>query len=342
MLDARSETIDFVIPWVDGSDKKWLAQKSLFINSDSSSDGFDEEKYRDWDLLRYWFRGVEQFAPWVRKIHFVTWGHIPSWLNVSHPKINVVRHEDYIPREFLPTFSSHVIELNFHRIDGLAEKFVYFNDDTFLIRPVHKEDFFKKGLPCASAILVPFRTLKGDWLTAPLNNVAVINDHFGFHKSVLNHFSKWFNIKYGFANVLSAWMLPYRAFYGFLEFHLPNSFLKSTFEEVWKLEEELLVETSSHKFRDRSDVNQWLFENWQFAQGMFAPRSLRFGEAFYLSDCSDSKVRAVVDYIENQKGSVICVNDGKMDKRFLGVAKESVEGAFQKILPNKSLFEKAE
>ena len=45
-------------------------------------------RYRDWNNLRYWFRGVEKFAPWVRKIHFVTWGHIPDWLDTTNPKIN--------------------------------------------------------------------------------------------------------------------------------------------------------------------------------------------------------------------------------------------------------------
>lgn len=95
-------------------------------------------------ILQYWFRGVEKFAPWVNRIYFVTWGHIPSWLNLSHPKLKVVRHEEFIPTDYLPTFSSHPIELNLHRIKGLSERFVYFNDDTFLIRPVLQEDFFQK------------------------------------------------------------------------------------------------------------------------------------------------------------------------------------------------------
>ena len=83
------------------------------------------------DNLQYWFRGVGKFAPWVNRIHFITYGHLPPWLNVDHPKINIVRHTDYIPKKYLPTFNSHVIELNIHRIEGLANCFVYFNDDTF-------------------------------------------------------------------------------------------------------------------------------------------------------------------------------------------------------------------
>ena len=92
--------IDIVVPWVDGSDPDWLVEfnkyKKLEIDSNidssdtentpnqsvtvhSSSEEqpaeFDagEERYRDWDLLPYWFRAIEQNAPWVRKVFFVTW-----------------------------------------------------------------------------------------------------------------------------------------------------------------------------------------------------------------------------------------------------------------------------
>ena len=68
--------VDIVITWVNGNDKKW---KESFYKYSALYDGDKREvRYRDWDLLRYWFRGIDKFAPWVRKIHFVTEGHIPS------------------------------------------------------------------------------------------------------------------------------------------------------------------------------------------------------------------------------------------------------------------------
>lgn len=336
-VSESSSDIDFVITWVDGADEEWLTQKSAYEKVPKSS--IDDEKYRDWDLLRYWFRGVEKYAPWVRKIHFVTWGHYPSWLNIENPKLHIVKHENFIPNQYLPTFSSHAIELNLHRIEGLSEKFVYFNDDTYLIRDVSKNDFFSNALPCGTPVLIPFRTLKGDWLTAPLNNIAIINDHFDFHRTIRGHLTKWFNYRYGIYNVVSAWMLPYQSFYGFLEFHLPNSYLKSTFEKVWGLEGEVLNETSSHKFRERSDVNQWLFENWQFAEGCFAPRSPNFGKAFYLSESSLDNLDLLSDYISNQKGSIVCVNDGKMSKNTFLIIQGAVKKAFEKNLNELSSFE---
>lgn len=69
--------IDFVIPWVDGQDPTWRDEKSRYAPEGLVDDG--EARYRDWGLLPYWFRGVEKYAPWVRKIHFVTWGHLRRW-----------------------------------------------------------------------------------------------------------------------------------------------------------------------------------------------------------------------------------------------------------------------
>src|SRR5574344_1149949 len=139
--------IDFVIPWVDGTDENWILEKNKFDNMNDINLDNGESRYRDWQLLKYWFRGVEKYAPWVHKIYFITWGHIPNWLNVNNEKIVIVNHKDYIPDKYLPTFNSHTIELNMHRIKNLSENFVYFNDDTFIINKVDQNDFFRKNLP---------------------------------------------------------------------------------------------------------------------------------------------------------------------------------------------------
>ena len=103
-VDKNTQDIDFVITWVDGNDLEWKREKAarlghtdmdISVNADNR-----KERYRDWDNLRYWFRGMEKYAPWVRKVHFVTWGHIPQWLNTKHPKLNIVCHEDFIPQKF--------------------------------------------------------------------------------------------------------------------------------------------------------------------------------------------------------------------------------------------------
>lgn len=135
--------IDFVIPWVDGSDPEWRKSKNKYSGKIDEPVDITDARYRDWDILKYWFRGVEKYAPWVHKIYFVTCGQKPDWLNENHEKLILVNHEDYIPREYLPTFSANPIELNFHRIKNLSEHFVYFNDDVFITSKVEPEVFFK-------------------------------------------------------------------------------------------------------------------------------------------------------------------------------------------------------
>ena len=130
--------IDFIITWVDGNDQVWQEEKAKYSGKTTGDDR--AKRYRDWEFLQYWFRGIEQCAPWVNKIHFVTCGHLPLWLNTEHPKLNIVNHKDYIPEQYLPTFSCRPIELNLHRIPGLSDNFVYFNDDMFLFQPVKQEE----------------------------------------------------------------------------------------------------------------------------------------------------------------------------------------------------------
>ena len=60
--------IDFVICWVDGNDPEWQEKRQKFLNKPNDAAAV---RFRDWGILRYWFRAVETYAPWVHKIFFV-------------------------------------------------------------------------------------------------------------------------------------------------------------------------------------------------------------------------------------------------------------------------------
>ena len=136
--------MDIVITWVDGSDEAWLAERKKYETKDLSIDAVGDRRFRDWGFLKYWFRGIEQNAPFAKNIYFVTYGHIPDWLNTNHHQIRIVKHSDFIPKEYLPTYNSVAIELNFHRIPGIGKRFIYFNDDMFLVKPATLEDYIAK------------------------------------------------------------------------------------------------------------------------------------------------------------------------------------------------------
>lgn len=139
--------IDVVYTWVDGADAAWQARKTAALGSGGPTSGIEEDtadlaRFESHDELKYSLRALEQYAPWVRHVHLVTEGHRPSWLVHEHDKLTVVPHDAIIPPAYLPTFNSHVIEAHLHRIEGLAEHYIYLNDDVLFSRPLTPADFF--------------------------------------------------------------------------------------------------------------------------------------------------------------------------------------------------------
>lgn len=330
-----SETIDIVIPWVDSSDITWQEEMNKYKKNDSKDSR--DVRYRDWGLLKYLFRGLEINVSWVNKIHFITWGHIPEWMNTSHKKLNIVKHGDFIPKKYLPTFSSHTIELNMHRITGLAEKFIYFNDDIFIIDKLEPELFFKNNLPRDAAILRPnISTFRYSTSAIESNNLEIINTNYDFEKVLKENPRKWFNLKYKKYLIHTILLLPYKKFTGFLNFHLPNAYLKSSFESLWEEEYEVLNQTCLNKFRDGRDVNQWLVRYKQIAEGNFIPRYPRYGKTYNITNDNEDILTA----LKSKKDKIICINDNNMEE-VLDIKKEKMilSESFEKIFPNKSSFE---
>ena len=336
--------IDFVIAWVDGSDPQWAAQKATYLNmpeysADAARGLIDAGKarYRDWDNLRYWFRAVEQYAPWVRKIHFITNGQIPKWMDIHAPKLHVVKHSDYLLPEYLPTFNSHPIELNMHRIEGLTEHFVYFNDDFFINAPIQPEDFFVNGLPCCAVEENPLSCSSGElWEYVRLNDTAFLNRHFDRLESRRAHPQWWFDLKnpVGMIKNLLFTVIRRNNFFGLEANHLPQPYLKSVIREVWELEPDVLHETSCNKFRSIRDVSQCVLKHYQMLTGRFYPSNIR-KKSYVFSGYWDP--HQVTEAITKHQYKMICINDGVAAD--FEMAKEKVNAAFEQALPKKSSFE---
>ncbi len=332
-MKATPYPIDFVITWVDGGDKAWQAEKAGY----SQTEGGDqrEVRFRDWALLPYWFRAVEAFAPWVNRIHFVTWGHLPAWLNTEHPKLHIVSHRDFIPEEYLPTFSSHTIELNLHRIPGLSEHFVYFNDDMFLTAPGSPEDFIRQGLPGDSFALNAIYF--GPDSVGLINgcSLELINKHFSMRQLLRQNGRKWLSPANGPRKLLrTLLLLPWPWFPGFYYEHTTLQLRRSTLEEVWACEPVALAETCRERFRGKAGLSPWLFRFWQLAKGEFVPRSSRYHHCFHIKD----SVEALCESIQRQRYHVICVNDTGATTAFEEKA-AAVQASFARLLPERSSYE---
>lgn len=334
--------IDFVVLWLDSNDPKW--QEDYATYSPKSKTGKTSVRFRDHDTFMYWFRAVETYAPWVHKVFLVTNGKFPDWINKDCPKLQLIEHADYIPKELLPTFNSGVIENFLHRINGLSEHFVYFNDDFYLNAPVEPEYFFMKGLPCdnnkETCFNVPIYTPKDRFgiTISMLISIGIINSHFNRWKTVLQSPWKWFGFHLGLKGILMSCMLAkQRLFVGFTNYHIEQAFLKSVFDEVWRKEPDFMNESCT-RFRSDRSVYQYIFRYWQFASNKFYPKK-RSRAFFFLSN--KDVIKDIEHTMMEKKYKSICLNDSAFcseeDYEYLKV---NLPILFEKKFPSKSSFEK--
>jgi hypothetical protein len=317
------------------NDPEW--QKSFAAHSgkiDNSKNEVSVARFRDHGLLKYWFRGVEKFTPWVRKVHFVTCGQRPEWLNIHHPKLQLVDHKDYIPEKFLPVFNSSLIEIYLHKIPALAEHFVYFNDDFFLINHTPPERFFSNGLPNDIAA---FRMNFGYslWNKCLRNNIRIINRRFDKKEVMQRDHDKWYNEMYGKRARLTRLLSSYNKFVTLRTPHNAQPYLATTYKEVWEYAQKELTEMSYHKFRSPKDYTQELFRTWQICRSNFEPyNTYKDTKMFPLLFKSEKAIRA----IREQSYLLICLNDSEY---IVNLEKKmgEVRDAFDSIVPEKSGFE---
>ena len=135
--------MDYVLPYVDNRDPVWQEQYRTRFGSLN----MDESRFRCFDTLKYAFRGISVNMPFIDRIVLIvsTESQVPEWVNRDN--VRIVEHKDFIPAEYLPTFSSSAIESFLWRLDGLSERFIYGNDDFFALKQLSEDDFWDGDLP---------------------------------------------------------------------------------------------------------------------------------------------------------------------------------------------------
>lgn len=248
--------VDVVYTWVDGDDPEWQDARDERIRGlgqDPHPRSSGDVRYRSRDELRYSMRSVHAFAPWVRRIHLVTAGQVPDWLDTSHPKIRLVPHSEILPAEVLPTFSSHAIEARLHHVPDLTEHFIYMNDDVFLGRPRRPANFFSPtGLFLSFLAEQRVVGLPGTddrpYLTAAQNNRRLLREALGV--------------------MATATMM-----------HSPHPHRRSVLEEICARFPEAIEATLHNPFRAETDVSMLssLAQNYGLATGQSLHRKARNG-----------------------------------------------------------------
>lgn len=335
-----NDKIDIIIPWVDGSDPEWIKVKEeCLLKYGAEEKSAAKNRFQSWDNLHYWFRAVEKYMPWVNKIFFVTWGHIPKFLNTDNPRLRIVKHEEYIPAEYLPTFNSNTIEMNYHRIKDLSENFVIFNDNFFPLQPIEETYYFKDNIVCDEAvegIVIPTKigNATNMFRYVQVNNMMIINKYFNKREVQKKNWDKWYCEDYGELLERTKSLSYWYTFPGFRDPHVASAMKKSVLAHLWDLEGNVLDKASRNHFRAHTDVSQYLIRYWQICSGNFHPRRT-LGKTY---EVDLENYLEVVDVIKEQKQQMISINENCSEEEF-ELIKNEINKAFDYILPEKSSFE---
>lgn len=336
------DKIDFVVSWLDSEDPKW--QEDFLNHKEKEHNGSTEAcRFRDWGCFHFWFRAVEKYAPWVNKVFLVANGKFPEWIKTNHPKLVLVKHSDYIDKSKLPTFNSHTIELYMHRIKGLSEHFVYFNDDMYINNPIAPEYYFKNGLPCdyneETFFNVPIYSKKNQFgiYSIILADLGIINAHFKRNLTARQSWRKWLGPHLGLTRSLVSLALSnFELFVGFCWRHNEIAYLKSVLEEVWE-NYPIMLEQSCSRFRKEMTLNQYVFRYWQLASNQFHPIKSNTFQCLTISKNYKSSIENV---FQDPKIKSLCLNDTPWcsEDEFTEL-KEWLHSIMLKKYPEKSSFE---
>lgn len=338
--------IDFVLPWVDNQDPEWQKSRLKYSGNQSSSDANASARFRDSGTLKYVLRSIEKNCPWYNKVYLITCGHYPEWLDVNSPKIELVKHSDiYDNKEHLPVFNSSSIEMSLPNIEGLSEHFVYLNDDTVIFSKTDVDRFFVEGKPVdfLCHAWLPRNKLFGKlkpidtWVNSLNNNISLINQFFKV-SSLDNKYL--YNESYSIFNKISNFFLRniYKKYFWFEHWHHPISYLKSTLQEVKENCFNEMQVCSINKFRNNTDLTQYLYRYWRLAKGDFYP--YKHNDGIETNITSINILHKVIQDCNQLKPHFVCLNDSpKLSNDVYKLVKNEMLEFFDKHFPEKSSFE---
>lgn len=333
----KNSDIDIVIYWVDGNDKEWLSEYTKYKKKPPN-------RFRDLDIMKFIFRGIEKFMPWIRYIHFITCGHIPSWLNLKNEKVKFHSHEDiFYFKESLPVFNSSAIEANFANIPNLSERFILFNDDMLILKPIPEERFFLHDKP-VDYISLSYKR-KGFFYEylKPQNAIACkfINNAYDYidNNKIKNiNFNNRVNKNYTLkTNLNNLFFSLFHDVKWFNIYHHPQAHLKSTWLNFSEKEKNTIIkETSFSKFRSSNDINQYLYRFINLSNNNFHPREYKDHRSVYVKDIIkfQRKIDSYLDY------TFLCIcEDENMSNHDFNTLKTILNEKLDNIFPTKSNFE---
>ena len=243
MANYKNLKVDAVITWVDGNDIEHRGKMSKHLkNKKSLNNKPVRMRFDQVGEIEFAVKSILKYAKFIRNIYIITDNQKPEFLKddkiaeKKYPTVSIVDHKDLFEEysEYLPTFNSLSIETMLYKIPGLAEQFIYFNDDFFLANNTKLEDFFIDNKPL----------LRGNW--------SLFYDDI-WYKKVKLFFNKYFQkskkpyYKHNKGLQKPAEILHFNKY--FYTPHIPAIFIKSTLKDFFDTHKELLINNIKFKFR---------------------------------------------------------------------------------------------
>ena len=291
--------MDAVITYVNGLDPQWQNEYASAVGGTVLT-----KRYRDWGTLKYLLRGIQKHIPSVENVFLLVSGEsqVPEWVDRS--EVKVVLHRNIIPERFLPTFNSTTIEMFMHRIPGLGEEFLYFNDDMFPVMDCAEEDFFRGG----KAVIGFARHLLAG----------------GKYKKRVRNSDHQARAALGMGPGLT-FVRPQ---------HTCSPMLRSESEEVYAFSEEAIFKVVS-RLRTTRNFNQYLFLDYLFYKGMTVPGKI---SNKHLSPAVNTP-ESIASNILSPSTKLICINDVHMKEEDFARYNTAVLDAFERHFSVPSRFE---
>lgn len=230
--------IDVVVPWVNGDDPVHSEKLASYLNPTRKSKpkSAHPTRYADMGELEFCISSILRFTPWVRRIFVVTDDQRPPFFSEGQRellggRIRLVDHRKIFSgyEGLLPTFNSLSIETMIWRIPGLAERFVYLNDDLAFIKPTPVQTFFQ-----------------GDQIVLRGKEIPVVKQSL---KRRIKQSLGLARSTHGAAQSNGATTADPLAKTYLATEHVPHPLRKSTLENFFRESPDVLRENAKHRFR---------------------------------------------------------------------------------------------
>ena len=308
-------SIDLVYAWVDGSDPVWMAKKEAALSQQSNKEQINTQgRYVNNQELKYSLRSVNKYLPWVRKIYIITDNQVPTWLNTKHPEIQIIDHTDIIPAEFLPCFSSRIIEYFMYKIPDLSEQFLYANDDMFVNAHLMPSYFFDyHGHPMVRLQRLPFQRLETKFKN--------------FFKIRTNNYRK------SIENSIALIKQKYGVYYPGVLHHNIDAYRKSDFQAVVAdVFHNEIAAMLPHQFRQPTDIQRVILHYYALA--------INHGTLKFTKRKESARLRVhkggFQEYLDRYQPDLFCLNDSE---RATDKDREKIVPFLENLFPKKSEFE---